>query len=167
MRQFFLNLFSKIYSYGKKVYWQQTYQSYRTKYKIGPLFHFNGSGSLLYGEGEIVLGNDSYIGYDCFLQAVEGCKIEIGHHCAISHNVKMYTSSYQTNQDFTTLERKKKEGSIKIGNGVWIGVNVFINPGINIGDNAVIGANSVVTMDIPAFAIASGVPAEVKKLKGI
>ena len=47
---------------------------------------------------------------------------------------------------------------IAIGNRVWIGANVTILPGVTIGDEAVIGAGSVVTKDIPAVVVAVGNP---------
>ena len=50
---------------------------------------------------------------------------------------------------------------IKIGNNVWIGGNVIVLPGVNIGDNVVIGAGSVVTKDIPANCVAVGNPCRV------
>lgn len=50
---------------------------------------------------------------------------------------------------------------VVIGNDVWIGENVFINDGIAIGNGAVIGAHSVVTHDVPDYAIVAGVPAKV------
>jgi maltose O-acetyltransferase len=52
---------------------------------------------------------------------------------------------------------------IKIGNRVWIGLNVSIIAGVTIGDDVVIGAGSVVTKDIPSNSIAAGVPARVLK----
>ncbi len=48
-----------------------------------------------------------------------------------------------------------------IGNNVWIGGNAVICPGVHIGDNAVIGAGSVVTRDIPAWSVAAGNPCRV------
>ena len=54
---------------------------------------------------------------------------------------------------------------MRIGNDVWIGSGVQIMPGVTIGDNAVIGAGSVVTHDIPADAIAVGNPCRV--IRGI
>ncbi len=50
---------------------------------------------------------------------------------------------------------------ITIGNNVWIGCHVVINPCITIGDNSVIGAGSVVTKDIPPNVVAAGVPCRV------
>lgn len=53
------------------------------------------------------------------------------------------------------------KGDTVIGNDVWIGQNVTILPGVHIGDGAIIGANSVVTKDIPAYHIAAGNPCKV------
>lgn len=49
---------------------------------------------------------------------------------------------------------------VQIGHDVWIGEKVFIKAGISIGDGAVIGAHSVVTHDVPAYAIVAGTPAK-------
>lgn len=54
---------------------------------------------------------------------------------------------------------------IVVGNNVFIGFGAIILPGVTIGDNVVIGAQSVVTKDIPANTIAAGVPASVIKSK--
>lgn len=158
-----------IKAFGKLIlaYHRQIYNSYRIKYQISKDFKFNGEGIKFYGDGQIIIGEHSYIGQFSFLQAEKDYKITIGSNCAISHNVKIYTSSYMSDQNFMQIKRKTHEGNVKIGNGVWIGVNVLINPGIRIGDNAIIGANSVVTKDIPELAIAGGVPARVIRLKNI
>ena len=55
------------------------------------------------------------------------------------------------------------KGSVVIGNNVWLGNNVCVMPGVTIGDGAIIGANSVVTHDVPAYAVAAGIPARVVK----
>ena len=144
--------------------------SYRKKYKIDPTFKFNGfTGEYIefYGEGEIICGRNSYIGDFSTCQASTGRLIQIGEDCAISHNVRIYTSSYVADQDFSIYPRKKKDGNVIIGNGVWIGVNVFIGPNVKIGDNAVIGANSVVTMDVPACSIVGGSPARIIRFKNM
>ena len=51
------------------------------------------------------------------------------------------------------------KGDVVIGNDVWIGANAFIASGVTIGDGAVVGAASVVTRDVPAYAIVGGNPA--------
>lgn len=52
-----------------------------------------------------------------------------------------------------------------IGNDVWIGENVFINDGLNIGNGAIIGAHSVVTHDVPPYAIVAGAPARILRFR--
>lgn len=53
----------------------------------------------------------------------------------------------------------------KIGNDVWIGARVMIKTGITIGDGAIIGAGSVVTHDVPPFAIVGGTPAKLIRMR--
>ena len=51
------------------------------------------------------------------------------------------------------------KGDTLIGNDVWIGQNATVLPGVHIGDGAIIGANSTVGSDVPAYTIAAGNPA--------
>ena len=65
-------------------------------------------------------------------------------------------------------QRPEERGSnfpapIHIGNGVWIGSHATILPGVTVGDNAIIAAGAVVNKDVPAEAVAGGVPAKVIK----
>ena len=73
----------------------------------------------------------------------------------------------EADQDFRISPnlRRIKKGNVSIGDYAWIGASVFINPGIDIGENAVIGANSVVPRSVPAHSIVAGVPAKVIKFK--
>ena len=50
---------------------------------------------------------------------------------------------------------------VKIGNHVWVGAGVHINPGVTIGDNTIVGSGRVITKDLPANVIAAGVPCKV------
>ena len=158
------------YIYGKmrSSYYQERYEFFRRKHNIQSNFGFNGIDIRIYGDGEISLGNNSYIGNFSTMALARGCKIVIGDNCQISHNVRMYTSSNDPDQDFTLTKIKPaKKGDIIIGNGVWIGANVFINPGITIGDNSVIGANSVVSKNVEPNTIVGGVPAKLIRHKTI
>lgn len=141
------------------------YENFRKKYAIDESFRFNGKQILLYGDGEICFGKNSYVGDYSTWQSSKGYKILIGEGCMISHNVRCYTQSNDANFDFSKQGIPSKFGNVTIGNYVWIGANVFINPGITIGDNVVIGANSVITKDIPANSIFAGVPAKLIKMK--
>jgi maltose O-acetyltransferase len=159
------NLIYKIFERLIQFYWQEKYNRYRKNYELHPSFRFNGQHILFYGNGKIVVGSGSYIGWFSTINASKNCKVTIGEKVHISHNVRMYTISDVADQDFSANLLEKKEGDIVIGNYVWIGANVFIVPGITIGDNAVIGANSVVTKNVAAFSIVGGVPARLIKYK--
>jgi virginiamycin A acetyltransferase len=60
---------------------------------------------------------------------------------------------------------EKVEKPIVIGNDVWIGGSVLISPGVKIGDGAVVGARSIVTKDVPPYAVVAGAPATVKRMR--
>jgi len=143
------------------------YDGFRKQYQIDPSFRFNGTNILLYGNGNIEIGKNSYLGEGSSIQAYDNCRVIIGQGCSISHNVRFYTQSYDPDQDFSSNQTVSKTGDIIIGNFVWIGANVFINPGVRIGDNSIIGANSVVTKDVGAYEIVGGVPAKLIRKKNI
>ncbi|MBI59953.1 acetyltransferase [bacterium] len=138
------------------------YINYRKLYDIDPTFRFNGN-VLLYGNGEICLGANSYIGDFSTIQSVKGQKVIIGDNCAISHNVRIYTSNYNAEQFVKKNTGISEKGNVVIKNGCWIGVNVFIRENVVIGENVVVGANSVVINDIPDNSIVGGVPAKIIK----
>lgn len=102
----------------------------------------------------------------------------IGSFCSIGKNVSLGCGEHPTNFlstspyfYFDALNWKNKETQsynnywyyepIVIGHDVWIGDNVFVKNGINIGNGAIIGACSVVTHDVPPYAIVAGVPAKI------
>jgi maltose O-acetyltransferase len=141
------------------------YELYKYKYKLNPKFRFNGSNILFYGDGEIIVGDSSYIGEYSTIQATSGCKVFIGRLCQISHNVRIYTSTDLADQDFSKTGRLTRFGDVIIGDFTWIGANVFINPGVSIGENSIVGANSVVTKDVLPNSIVGGVPANLIRYK--
>ena len=105
----------------------------------------------------------------------------IGKYCSISygvtigppeHNYKLlsthpfiYRSKYELFEDNDIIEQQRFEKKIIIGNDVWIGCNSVIARGVNIGDGAVVGANSFVDKDVPSYAIVAGSPAKIIKYR--
>jgi maltose O-acetyltransferase len=140
------------------------YETYREVYEVDATFRFGGIHILLYGAGRIVLGENSYIGNYSTIYADEGCTVSIGSGCAISHNVRIYTQTWDADQDLGR-EPKLKVANVTIEDNVWVGASVFINPGITIGKNSVVGANSMVTKDVPPDSIVGGVPARLIRMK--
>jgi maltose O-acetyltransferase len=165
MKKLFRRIAGSIYGRLRAAYYDTRYDHFRKRYNITSNFKFSGTDIRIYGEGQLVLGNDSYMGSYSTIQLSAGTKVIIGDKCQISHNVRMYTSTDISDQDFLGPERRSKLGNITIGDGIWIGANVFINPGITIGNNSIVAANSVVTKDVPENSIVGGVPAKLIRFK--
>jgi acetyltransferase-like isoleucine patch superfamily enzyme len=143
-----------------------------------------GKGTVVGTKTEIVNSNNVEIGKDCLLQdgvyiraGTQG-KIIIQDRAAINSFARLFghggihigedaqigpgTLITTTDHDiYNSLEARFKP--VVIGNRAWIAANVTILPGVSVGENAVIGAGSVVTADIPANCVAVGVPARVIK----
>ena len=107
----------------------------------------------------IKIGHNFYANHH--LTIIDVCSVEIGNNVLIGPNVMISTAGHPLD----AIERRKTEYGIKIciGNDVWIGGNVSVLPGVNIGNNSVIGAGSVVTHNIPDNSVAVGNPCRVKK----
>ena len=90
--------------------------------------------------------------------------IEIGNDVWTGHNVYI-TDQNHGYEDVTRpiSQQSQPERAVKIGDGSWLGYGSVILPGVTIGEHCVIGANSVVTHDIPSYSVAVGVPARVIK----
>ena len=97
--------------------------------------------------------------------------VQIGNNVLIASKVFISDTSHGTykgiDQDLPSIppnKRKIVSSDVIIGNNVWIGENVVILAGVHIGDGCIIGANSVVTKNIPNNTIAAGVPIKFIKL---
>jgi acetyltransferase-like isoleucine patch superfamily enzyme len=115
----------------------------------GATIYVNNNASLILGSG--------YIGDNLSLSCFD--RVEIGHDVAISECVTIRDSDNHTivgNEGNSTQP-------IKIGNHVWIGMNVTILKGVTIGDGAIIAAGSVVNKDVPSRSLCGGVPVRVIK----
>ena len=102
---------------------------------------------------------------------------EIGKFCAISwdctinavshpyDHLTIHAFPYVPHAGGLVKERTQQIVNVKVGNDVWVGANSVIMPGITVGDGAIIGANAVVTKDVPPYAIVVGVPAKIIKYR--
>lgn len=161
-------IFAKIFSILMNSYVLNVYESYRNKFDIHKSFIFNGEGILFYGDGNIEIGENSYIGRYSILQVSSKTKIVIGKNCKIGPFFKIWTQTSYVDQDFNIIEKiKPKLGDVIIEDAVWIGANVIISPGVTIGENSIIGANSVVNKNIKPYSIVGGVPAKLIRFKDI
>lgn len=108
----------------------------------------------------IFLGEDCFINFNCTI--LDEAKVTIGNHAFLGPNVSIYTACHPLD-----VERRNQfiewAEPVTIGNNVWIGGDVTILPGVNIGDNVVIGAGSVVTKSFPSNVVIAGNPAKIIK----
>ena len=108
-----------------------------------------------------VVGDYTYIGFNCIVT-----KAEIGRYCSIANNINIGPGEHALSDISTSSVfyenpyEKLTQKPVKIGHDVWIGSNCIIRRGVTVGNGAVIGANSFVNSDVPAFAIYAGTPAK-------
>jgi acetyltransferase-like isoleucine patch superfamily enzyme len=90
--------------------------------------------------------------------------IEIGDDVWTGHNVYITDQNHGYEDVSLPISKQSQpERSVKIGSGSWLGYGSVVLPGVTIGEHCVIGANSVVTRDVPSYSVAVGVPARVIK----
>lgn len=116
----------------------------------------------------ITLGNDVYIGPHAMFRSIKdiriGNKVLFGPHVYImggDHNYR------EVGQYMFDVKKKREDDDLPviIEDDTWIGCNVTILKGVTIGRGAIISAGSVVTKDVPRYAIAGGIPAKVLKYR--
>jgi maltose O-acetyltransferase len=81
--------------------------------------------------------------------------------------VLIYTANHGMEPGVPMRLQPLHSAPVRIGNDVWIGARCILLPGVTIHDGAVVAAGAVVTRDVPANAIAGGVPARVLKYRGV
>jgi maltose O-acetyltransferase len=108
----------------------------------------------------IHVGGNCYANFDCVILDV--CRVEIGQDCRIAPGVHIYTATHPLDpaERATGLEYGKP---VTVGDNVWIGGQAVLNPGVTVGDNAVVASGSVVTEDVPEAVVVRGNPATVVK----
>ncbi|UHD18705.1 acyltransferase [Thiocapsa bogorovii] len=117
------------------------------------------SGLETQGAGEIEVGDEVVLSRGVHLVAFE--RIRIGDGSMVGEYTSIRDANHRTGTEPALRWSGHESSPITIGRQAWIGRGVTLLPGVTIGDAAVIGANAVVTRDIPAGAVAVGVPARV------
>jgi acetyltransferase-like isoleucine patch superfamily enzyme len=119
-----------------------------------------------YIDSECKVGKYTYIGKNCNLT-----KVSIGNYCSIANNVSIGQGEHLLEMISTSsvfyenAYEKLTQKDCIIENDVWIGSDSIILRGVTISTGAVVGANSVVTKDVPAFAIVAGCPAKILRYR--
>jgi len=105
----------------------------------------------------IRLGSRVFFNFNCVVLDV--CEVQIGDHSLFGPGVQILTPLHP--RDAASRRQKEFGKPITIGRDVWVGGGALILAGVRIGDQAIIGAGSVVTRDVPAGAFAAGNPCRV------
>jgi maltose O-acetyltransferase len=112
-----------------------------------------------YGE-QIHVGADFFANYGCVFLDV--CRVAFGDNCLLGPGVHVYTATHPLDAEArrSGLEYGKP---VTVGDEVWVGGRAVLNPGVTVGDRAMVASGAVVTEDVPSDCVVQGNPAEVVK----
>jgi acetyltransferase-like isoleucine patch superfamily enzyme len=115
-------------------------------------------------EGEVEIGRKTVMGEECTISAYQ--RVRIGEQCVIADRAMFIDFDHGV----VEVERPIRlqgiyKRDVEVGSNVWIGYGACILRGVRVGDNSVVGTNSVVTRDVPANAVVGGVPARVLRMR--
>jgi acetyltransferase-like isoleucine patch superfamily enzyme len=171
----------------KRVFFENNLSRFRLKEGEGLVFDSNSEiepyCGILAGDTICNMGFLSYSWSPLYLG------LSIGRYCSIAKGLtipgprhpleKISTSSFTYDRSFSIIrsfiedsgneydnfEPNPQRPQPKFGNDVWVGANVTVMPGVTIGNGAVLAANSVVTKDVPDYAVVGGNPARIIKYR--
>ena len=115
-------------------------------------------------EGLVEIGPKTVLGQECTISAYQ--RVSIGEQCVIADRAMFIDFDHGV----VEVERPiRKQGiytrDVVVGSNVWIGYGACILRGVQVGDNSIVGTNSVVTKDVPANAVVAGIPAKVIRMR--
>jgi acetyltransferase-like isoleucine patch superfamily enzyme len=115
-------------------------------------------------EGEVVIGPKTVLGQECTISAYR--HVRIGEQCVVADRAMFIDFDHGT----VEVERPIRvqgiyKRDVDVGSNVWVGYGACVLRGTQVGDNAVIGTNSVVTKDVPANAVVGGLPARILRMR--
>jgi len=142
------------------------------KFEIGPdaVVHLGRWSWLGHGtkvrahQGEVSIGAKTVLGQECTISCFQ--HVSIGRECIIADRVMFIDFDHGVvDVDRPIREQGIYKRDVRIGHNVWIGYGACFLRGVTVGDNAVVGTNAVVTRDVPANAVAGGVPSRVLRMR--
>jgi acetyltransferase-like isoleucine patch superfamily enzyme len=115
-------------------------------------------------EGEVVIGPKTVLGQECTISAYQ--RVRIGEQCVIADRAMFIDFDHRVTEVESPIRQQGiYKRDVIVGSNCWIGYGACILRGVRVGDNAIVGTNSVVTRDVPANAVVAGVPAKVIRMR--
>jgi acetyltransferase-like isoleucine patch superfamily enzyme len=113
------------------------------------------------GAARIRIGSATFLNVGVMVASFE--LVEIGSNCMFANGCFVSDANHRFDDPDKPVPWQgfASKGPTRVGDNTWCGAHVVIGSGVTVGERCVIGANSVVTEDIPAFSVAAGVPARV------
>jgi len=146
-------------------YYGYTHALQRGKLTLGRDVRLAPNTSFAHAE-RIALGDQVQVGARCSLWAGKTTSsIRVGDRTTFGPDCFVTAADYGLAAGTRITDQEMVERDITIGADCWIGTKAVITAGVTLGDGCVIGAGSVVTRDVPAGAIAAGVPARVIRMR--
>lgn len=138
----------------------------RRRCQLGPGVRLSPTATFRNAE-RIRIGARTHIGERCSLWAGDSAgEIVLGADVLFGPGVYVTASNYAVEPGVPIMQQDKLEASVRIGDDVWLGANVTVLPGVEIGAGSIVGAGAVVTKSLPEGCIAVGVPARVVGSRG-
>ncbi|HEV7753750.1 MAG TPA: acyltransferase [Baekduia sp.] len=115
-------------------------------------------------EGECSIGAKTVLGQECTISAFQ--HVSVGRECILADRVMLIDFDHGvTEVDRPIREQGIYKRDVRVGHNVWVGYGACFLRGATVGDNCVIGTNTVVTKDLPADAVVAGAPARVLRMR--
>jgi acetyltransferase-like isoleucine patch superfamily enzyme len=122
---------------------------------------FLGRGTILScKDGDIAIGDHGNFGFHC--EIFSGSTVTVGRHGLFAAQAYLVGGGHEFESgDLAVIDQPRSSRGIVLGDNVWLGTGAKVLDGVTIGSDVVVGANAVVSADLPDGAIAAGVPARV------
>jgi acetyltransferase-like isoleucine patch superfamily enzyme len=115
-------------------------------------------------EGRVEIGEKTVMGQECTISAYQ--RVSIGEQCVIADRAMFIDFDHGVVEVERPIRRQGiYKRDVVVGSNVWIGYGACILRGVRVGDNSIVGTNSVVTRDVPANAVVAGIPARVIRMR--
>ena len=122
------------------------------------------SSARFYGGGELVIGDDVWVGSGCYIHPVQKALVKIGSCCDLGPEVMILTGSHEIDASGAHIAGKGAAADVEIGDGSWLGARSTVLPGVLLPRKTLVAAGSIVTKPFAEEqSLLAGVPAQIKR----